>query len=552
MKPRNYQSIDGFRPKRRMTPPPLAEDQQIPARFLEEASGEQPAQAPPNQTFTPTRESVAIPIADVPHPPVTRVRSTKKPAWYSRLRKKWVLRIVIAIIVIILGIAGFLAIKAFIVSSNLFNGGSVLSLLTPGTPLKTDAQGRTNIVVFGTSQDDSAHQNAEDGGGLWLTDSIQLVSINQKAKTVKLVAIPRDLWVKLHDCAIGDYAKINTVYECGSGLYNSSSASGDAYKKQDSEGAKALMATVQTVTGIQPQYFAHVDYSVLRQATDAVGGIDVNIVGDGASGIYDTNFDWDCPKGPRTCKNVYYPHNGTYHLSGTQALYLARARADSGAYSYLDFGLAQGDFDRQANQQKIMVALKNKAESAGVLANPVALSKLLDALGDNVTTSFSAGEVKTLLDFSKKLPSANITSVSLVDDQNPAVTTDMVGGQSVVVPTSGTYDYSSIINYIASKLSTNPATAEGASVAVYNASGVSGAAGKLQTKLQQAGLIVDTTGNADVSDVGSGAYTLYDQSAGKKPLTLKSLQSTLGVSVTTGDLPADITSTDDFVIVINQ
>lgn len=557
MKPRNYQSVDGFRPRRRLSPPPRVNDDAIPARFLEDAaaSDSDTSSTPP---FTPTRQSVVVPTPSLAEPaapaPVARPLPTpaKKPAWYRRLRKKLILRIIAIIIVLVIAVAGFLAIKAFIISGKLFNGGSVLSLLTPGTPLKTDTQGRTNILVFGTSQDDSAHQNAEDGGGLWLTDSIQLVSIDQKAKSVKLIAIPRDLWVKLDNCEIGDYAKINSVYECGSGLYNSSASTGPDYKKQDTAGAQALMTTIQAVTGVQPQYFAHVDYSVLRQATDAVGGIDVNIVGDGANGIYDTNFDWDCPNGPRTCKNVYYPHNGTYHLSGQQALYLARARADSGTYSYLDFGLAQGDFDRQANQQKIMIALKNKAESAGVLANPVALSKLLDALGDNVTTSFSAGEVKTLLDFSKKLPSGNIKSISLVDEQNPAVTTDMVSGQSVVVPTSGTYDYSSIINYIMLKLSSNPATAEGATIGVYNASEISGRAGKLQTKLQQAGLAVDTTGNADPSDAGSGTYSLYDLSAGKKPLTLRALQSQLGVTPTTGDVPADISSSDDFVIIINQ
>ncbi len=515
------------------------EVESVPQQFLEENSQK------PSVPTTSSRLD-AVPIGQISPPLI------KKPRRRLRLPKSLAGRIALFVAIILLVIGGFLVIKTFVVSGSLFNGGSILSLLTPGEPLKTDSQGRTNIIVFGTSQDDSVHQAADGGGGLWLTDSIQLMSIDQKAKTVKMVAVPRDLWVKLDNCEIGDYSKINAVYECGSKLYNSTQHVTGDYKAQDTAGAKGLMTRIQTVTGIQPQYFVHVDYSVLKQATDAVGGIDVNIVGDGASGIYDTNFDWNCPHGPRTCKNVYYPHDGTYHLNGQQALYLARARADSGAYSYLNFGLDQGDFDRQANQQKIMIALKDKAESAGVLANPVALSKLLDALGSNVTMSFSAGEVKTLLDFSAKLPKNGIQSVSLVDAKNPVVMNDMVSGQSAVVPTSGPYDYSSIINYLMRQLSTNPATKENASVGVYNASGVGGRAGKLQTPLQQLGLVVDTTGNADASDAGSGGYALYDQSNGKMPLTLQLLQKTLGVKATTSAVPGDITSTDDFVVVINR
>lgn len=493
-------------------------------------------------------------LADSAAPPVEQANTSvaKRPKWRPRLPKSLAGRIVLLIVVILLVIGGFLAVKTFIISGNVFNGGSILSLLTPGEPLKTDSQGRTNILLFGTSQDDSAHQNEVGGGGLWLTDSIQLMSIDQKANTIKMVAIPRDLWAKLDNCEVGDYSKINAVYECGANLYNSTQHVTGNYKAQDVAGAKALMARIQTVTGVQPQYFVHVNYSVLKQVTDAIGGIDVAIVGDGASGIYDTNFDWDCPNGARTCKNVYYPHDGTYHLNGRQALYLARARADYGAYSYLDFGLANGDFDRQANQQKIMIALKTKAQSAGVLANPVALSKLLDALGENVTMSFSAGEVKTLLDVSKKLPANGIQSINLAGGDNPVVMTGMVSGQSVVVPTSGPYDYSSIINYLMRELSTNPATKENAKIGVYNASNVSGQAGKLQTKLQQLGLVVDTVGNTDSSAAGSGNYTLYSRTNGAMPLSLKLLQKTLGVTVSSQAAPSDLGPSDDFVVIINR
>ena len=467
---------------------------------------------------------------------------------HRKLRK----RITLTIIAIIVIIAGFFAVQALIASGKLLHG-DFLSLLQPGTPLKTDSQGRTNILVFGTSQDDAAHQNADGGGGLWLTDSIMLISMNQKDHTIKTVSIPRDLWVKMPSgCMIGYQQKINAVYECGGNLAadDASAQHANDYAQKDAAGAHALESTIKDVTGITPQYYAHVNYTVLKQAIDAVGGVDVNIVGDGANGIRDTNFDWDCPNGPYTCKNVYYPHDGTYHIDGTQALFLARARADSGLYSYKDFGLDQGDFDRQMNQQKILDALKQKATSTGTLMNPVALTKLLSALGNNITTNLDAGNYKTLVAFTKKMPAKAMKSVSLVETGKAVVQSQQVDGTSAVVATSGLLDYSSMISYIAQKLSTNPAVAEGATVAIYNASGTSGAASDLETKLSGQGIDVADTGNAAAADAGSGQYTLYDLSKGAKPNTIGYLESKLGATLSKGPLPSDITSSADIVIVI--
>ncbi len=480
-----------------------------------------------------------------------RDNGMKPPKRPQRRAKRLLIWLFVSIIVIILGIGGFLAVKAWLVSNGVFNGGNIISLIAPGTPLKTDDQGRTNILVFGTSQDDAAHQHADGGGGLWLTDSIMLISLDQKAGTVHMVSIPRDLWVSVDNCEVGNNAKINAVYECAANLINSTAAGSD-YRNADKTGGEALMHTVATVTGITPQYYVHVNYTVLRNTVDAVGGVDVNIVGDGASGIYDTNFDWDCPNGPRTCKNVYYPKDGTYHLDGKQALYLARARGDAGTYSYLDFGLARGDFDRQMNQQKILTAIEKKATTASVLANPLALNNLLDAFGNNISMSLSGGEIKTLLDFAHKLQPSNIKSVSLVDDGHSVLTTGMIDGQSVVIPIAGVQNYSDMITYLAKQMSSNPVVTENATVSIYNASGAAGAAGNLQTTLEKQGYTVAEIGDAPSSAAGSGQYTLYDQSNGNKPKTLAALQQRLATTATTSPLPNGVVSSSDFVVVINS
>ncbi len=362
--------------------------------------------------------------------------------------------------VAVIGIGTTLLVKGNAVSGKVFQGGgSVLDLVKPGAPLKTDGRGRTNVVIFGTSQDDPGHLKQQGGGGLWLTDSIQILSIDEKTKRVSMVAVPRDLWVQLpvHNgtpCVVGHQAKINAVYECGSGLVGTTAADPSTYAAADARGAKDLMSVLGTVTGLVPQYWVHVDYTVLRKAVDAVGGVDVHIVGDGASGIYDTNLDSLACRASSdvSCRHVYYPHNGTYHLNGVQALDLSRARGDANAYSYKDFGLDGGDFDRQANQQKVMVALKNKATSAGVLANPVTVFNLMSALGSNVTTSLGTGEAKTLISLASKVADGGMNSIALATKADPVLVVGWVQGQSVVLPKAGTFSYGPLHTYLESKI----------------------------------------------------------------------------------------------------
>lgn len=561
MKPKRQSSIDGFvsrtpqrrlgtdasslRPLESVRDEELTEDTPRLSRDIQDslqgidALTPEPEQAPRKRRFRLFR----------------RKRSHDRTGERSSFQK-WRKRIVLLFVLLVLVVGGFMVAK-IIGNVSKITHGDLLSLITPGTPLATDGQGRTNILLFGTSQDDRAHQKADGGGGLWLTDSIMVVSMNQSAHTVTMISIPRDLWVDMpDDCPVGNQAKINAVYECGADLLNSDASAQKAsgYEKQDKAGAQALKSTIQTVTGLSVQYYVHANYSVLQQAVDAVGGVQVAIKGDGASGIYDTNFDWDCSGAKSyTCKNVYYPHDGTYTLSGRQALFLARARGDAGLYSYKDFGLNRGDFDRQLNQQKILDALKAKILSTGTLLNPVALTGLFDALGNNITTDLEGGNYKTLISFVKAMPKDNaMRSVSLggATGDTPLVTGDMVGGQSAEVPVAGVSDFSAIIAYIARQLSTNPAVAENATISIYNASGVPGAAGKLQQKLAAKGMNILGVGDATAAAAGSTQYTIYDTTSGKKPQTIKLLKSQLSGSTTSTAAPSGIVSDADIVIVI--
>ena len=215
-----------------------------------------------------------------------------------------------------------------------------------------------------------------------------------------------------------------------------------------------------------------VGYKAVQQAVDAVGGVDIKIESTDPRGVLDRNFDWECNY---RCYYVKYP-NGPAHLDGKHALMLSRARNDVGGY-----GLSRGNFDREVNQQKILVALRNKAASAGTLANPIAASRLIDSLGDNIRTNFVSGEIKTLINLARDINEKKIERFGLADEDPGLLTTGMVSGQSVVIPTAGTYSYDAIQAYITKRLNQDEATKEKARIVVLNGSGRTGAAKEYKT-----------------------------------------------------------------------
>lgn len=463
---------------------------------------------------------------DETHPELTAPKTAKP----KLSRKKLIKRIAIALAILLLIVGGWLAVRFVMFSNNVFKGN--LLGLANSRPLQQDADGRSNILIFGTSEDD------EDGNhpGAYLTDSIMVLSIDQTKKDAYMVSIPRDLWVEYgRACPAGYQEKINSLFDCVS----------EGGKKQE-EGAKALAAKISEVLGVDIQYQVHLNYTVVREAVDAVGGVDVDIMGNGPvpagtkpGSVLDRNFDWKCGY---QCYYVKY-EPGVHHLDGEHALALARARNAQGGY-----GLVAGNFDREVNQQKILTALREKSLSVGTLSNLAKVAALLDALGSNLRTSFSTEEIGTLISLGKDIKSESIQSISLADEKNPVVETGSVGSISVVKPIAGLFDYSAIRVYIKKQISADPMVKEEPVVEVYNASGIVGAAQKEADKLVDMGFEA-TAGNAPAGDYAEKTiYVIND----KKPASLAKLEEIYGIKATPGAPALQHGSGADFVLVIGR
>ncbi len=522
-------SIDGISLRRRTSVGRVSplKDTKVPQQFLKNEAAAGLSKRSPQPSETP-RSGLSRSDIDDSLSRFDNDKGTKKShKWW--LKKKFFKRLLVALIIIFIIIGGYIGIKALIASSSIF-GGNIFDLLSQPQTLKMDANGRSNMVIFGTSEDDPY---GHDGASL--TDSIMLVSVDQKTKQVAMSSVPRDLWVDYGTaCEFGNAGKINVTYVCGAGTSDP--------KEHSEEGSKALMKKVGEFYGLDMHYYIHVNYTALKQAVDAVGGVDIVIESSDPRGILDRNFDWECNY---KCYYVKYP-NGPAHLNGKYALALARARNDAGGY-----GLSGGNFDREKNQQKILIALKDKATSAGTLANPIATTKLIDSIGGNVRTNFVSGEIKTLVSLAGEVKESHIDRIDLNASTALLLTTGLYSGQSIVRPIAGLTDYSDIQSFMKKRLSSDAFGKEAATIMVLNGSGRPGAAQTTKDSLIAQNFTVTDIGNA-IESTDYGTVSVYKTTDKKQPATQKKLEKTLKTKVKPGPLPFGMISTTDFVVIIGK
>lgn len=107
------------------------------------------------------------------------------------------------------------------------------------------------------------------------------------------------------------------------------------------------------------------------------------------------------------------------------------------------------DFGRTERQRQMLIALKDKALTVGILANPAKISSLFDAAGNNVDTDFKTNELRRLYEIGKEVKSQNIKSIGLTDEDVALVESfRAVDGSSAVRPTAGTMNFTAIKAYI--------------------------------------------------------------------------------------------------------
>lgn len=351
---------------------------------------------------------------------VKKVKAPKEKKKVSKARKI----IITILLIIVLALIGFILWAMFwgndIIAKITGGNGNIwdaLNVLTQETyePLKTDANGRTNILAFGTS---GYNMEGDEGygkhDGAQLTDSIMMISLNQNTGDIVMLSLPRDLKASPTCTATG---KINEVYWCN-----------NMYGEDEAAGAQALMNEVGSILGVDFQYYAHLNWGSLVQIVNTLGGITVTLDED-ISDYYYTGavFEAGVP----------------YTINGEQALGLARAR----------HGTTGGDFSRGNSQQKILIGIKDKIYETNL--SLIDTFNLAATLGDNLRTNMTLSEIKTAAHLTFEFDFNSMRQISLMnyDGTGPSfMTTGMINGISYVLPKAGVGNYAAIQEYVAESL----------------------------------------------------------------------------------------------------
>jgi len=262
---------------------------------------------------------------------------------------------------------------------------------------------RINILLLG-SDTDQKFTNA-DGSHNYLAQSDIVVTIDPATKSVGMLSIPRDFWIRIPG---GGMHKLDEAYSLGGPAIGAG-----AY----SPGGVALSRlTIFQDFGIPINYYAWVGLDGFVKVINTVGGVDVDV----QHPITDDNYPDDVGNKTRDIfayKRLYISP-GPQHLSGPEALEYVRSR-------HADF---VGDFGRSARQQQVLSALKTK------LNNPDIVSKLPEIANDlngYVKTDMQLTDVFKLMDFARSLNPNSITRVILGP---PYSQNGMADGQDVVLP----------------------------------------------------------------------------------------------------------------------
>lgn len=414
----------------------------------------------------------------------------------KRRRKRIIVSIVIAVLVIIVSYLGYLIASGKRIFDPASLTGSAFFKSGQNHQLKGEGDGRINILLMG--------MGGESHPGGTLTDTIIVMSIDPKAKTMAMLSIPRDLYVPVPGTKYSK--KINEIY-----------STGEERKKGD--GPILAKETVSKILDLPIHYYLTVDFYAFKKIIDEIGGVDVLVDKD----LYDPLY----PADDMVRYQTFKIKAGQQHLDGATALKFARSRETT------------SDFDRAARQQKVITAAREKILKVGFLANPKKILDMVNILGDHARTDFSPKEIYALSTIISELDMGKTVSKVLTNGTDGELVSDSSTGTYTLRPIGGTWEK---IQRIAHEIFTDSdLKEEDAKIEVLNGSKTVGLALKLSDILQSYNYNVIKTDNAAESFEKT---VIFDYSNGSKKVTLQFLKARLNCEVQKKDRPvsgADIT-----------
>jgi len=275
----------------------------------------------------------------------------------------------------------------------------ILSSIDKDKKIKKDE--RINAIFLGLAGNENNAPN--------LTDTLIIVSFNQKNNQGFLLSIPRDLLVRIPGSNY--YTKINAIYQ--------------------ERGMDAVQDVLKEITNLNFDYEIVISLEGVKKMIDQLGGIDVFVKND----IYDPAFP-----GPNNSYQLFSLKKGLHHLDGQTVLKYIRTRHDF-----------NGDFARMARQQQVLMVFKEKISSLHPLWNINIIIELWRTLKNNFESNLTLSNIKTFWQMVKNIDSEKI-DFKILDSTTELLISGHVtlGGTKAYIlkPKKGIGDYSEIRKYI--------------------------------------------------------------------------------------------------------
>ncbi len=351
----------------------------------------------------------------------------------------------------------------------------------------------------------------EGHAGSNLTDTMLIVTADLKEQRIGIVSIPRDMAFPLGG---GRFMKINAVH---------------AYAEQahPGEGAKETAKAIEDLLSIRIDHVVRVDFEGFESFIDALGGVDITVEQAFTDVEYPTEDDkWQTVKFEA----------GQQHMSGARALIYVRSRHGNNGEA--------GDFARSRRQQILMLAIKDRLLSHGVISNPQRVMKLYEAAAKNVQTDLSPWDLVKLAPLAQEFSPEKITTIVLTDGPQGELVPANVDGTFMLFPRQ--QDWSDIREIAADPFKTKEERLKEVrptspiSIEVKNGTTVTGFAGQVADRLAAIGYQIGNVGNAAFR--GYEHTVIYDLTNGAKSPELARLKQMLDANISTATISTSSSS----------
>jgi len=275
---------------------------------------------------------------------------------------------------------------------------------------------RVNVLLLGYSD--------ESRDGAYLSDSINVLSIDRDSGVTTMIGIPRDLWVEgLPE--VPQNMKINEAHRIGfyaDGLEN---------------GADLASAAVTYATGLSIDGWVTLDFQGFEAMVDAIDGVTVE---------NPTAFAYTFTEADFLAGNFQGSYDaGPLELNGKQALTYARNR-------FTSVQDESSDFARLVRQQRVLEAIRSEISGWEILPKGLAVSSALEG---HMRTNMSVADLAMLA--GRMNPDRRI---DLGEDVILRASTNSIGQYILVVIGQATAtDYAPLHAYVEAELAAPVPTA---------------------------------------------------------------------------------------------